>query len=82
MKGALLELQVRLLNLRTFSSRANSAGTFGDESYCGIVDTMQTKQFPSVCLSDKRALEYYQAVGCYDAVEAHKRYSPVDRLIR
>ena len=23
---------------------------------------------------------YCQAVGCYDAVEAHKRYSPVDRL--
>lgn len=25
---------------------------------------------------------YCQAVGCYDAVEAHKRYSPVDRLNR
>lgn len=23
---------------------------------------------------------YCQAVGCYDAVGAHKRYSPVDRL--
>lgn len=23
---------------------------------------------------------YCQAVGCYDAIEAHKRYSPVDRL--
>ena len=23
---------------------------------------------------------YCQAVGCYDAVEAHKRYSPVDGL--
>ena len=23
---------------------------------------------------------YCQAVGCYDAVEAHKRYSPVDNL--
>jgi len=23
---------------------------------------------------------YCQAVGCYDAVEAHKQYSPVDRL--
>ena len=39
-KGALLELQVRLLNLRTFSSRANSAGTFGDECYCGIQGTV------------------------------------------
>jgi len=25
---------------------------------------------------------YCQAVGCYDAVEAHKRFSPVDRLVR
>jgi len=25
---------------------------------------------------------YCQAVGCYDAVEAHKQYSPVDRLAR
>ena len=25
---------------------------------------------------------YCQAVGCYDAVEAHKQYSPVDRLVR
>ncbi|MFC2023995.1 tyrosine-type recombinase/integrase [Chloroflexota bacterium] len=25
---------------------------------------------------------YCQAVGCYDAIEAHKRYSPVDGLIR
>ena len=25
---------------------------------------------------------YCQAVGCYDAVEAHKSYSPVDRLVR
>ena len=24
---------------------------------------------------------YCQAVGCYDAVESHKKYSPVDRLI-
>ena len=24
---------------------------------------------------------YCQAVGCYDAIESHKRYSPVDRLI-
>jgi len=24
--------------------------------------------------------KYCQAVGCYDAVEAHKRYSPGDRL--
>ena len=23
---------------------------------------------------------YCQAVGCYDAVESHKHYSPVDRL--
>jgi len=23
---------------------------------------------------------YCQAVGCYDAIESHKRYSPVDRL--
>ena len=23
---------------------------------------------------------YCQAVGCYDAVEAHKRYSPVDNF--
>jgi hypothetical protein len=23
---------------------------------------------------------YYQAVGCYDAIESHKRYSPMDRL--
>jgi len=23
---------------------------------------------------------YCQAVGCYDAVEAHKLYSPVDRI--
>lgn len=23
---------------------------------------------------------YCQAVGCYDAMEAHERYSPVDRL--
>ncbi len=25
---------------------------------------------------------YCQAVGCYDAVEAHKIYSPVDRLVK
>ncbi len=25
---------------------------------------------------------YCQAVGCYDAVESHKKYSPVDRLVR
>jgi site-specific recombinase XerD len=25
---------------------------------------------------------YCQAVGCYDAIEAHKRYSPVDGLMR
>ena len=24
---------------------------------------------------------YCQAVGCYDAIECHNRYSPVDRLI-
>lgn len=24
---------------------------------------------------------YCQAVGCYDAIESHKRYSPVDRLV-
>ena len=24
---------------------------------------------------------YCQAVGCYDAIEAHKRYSPVDGLV-
>ena len=24
---------------------------------------------------------YCQGVGCYDAIESHKRYSPVDRLI-
>lgn len=24
--------------------------------------------------------QYCQAVRCYDAVEAHKKYSPVDRL--
>ena len=23
---------------------------------------------------------YCQAVGCYDAVESHKKYSPVDRM--
>jgi len=23
---------------------------------------------------------YCQAVGCYDAIEAHKHYSPADRL--
>jgi len=23
---------------------------------------------------------YCQAVGCYDVIEAHKRYNPVDRL--
>jgi len=25
---------------------------------------------------------YCQAVGCYDAVEAHKRFGPVDGLVR
>ncbi len=25
---------------------------------------------------------YCQAVGCYDAVESHERYSLVDRLVR
>ena len=25
---------------------------------------------------------YCQAVGCYDAIESHKRYGPVDRLGR
>ena len=25
---------------------------------------------------------YCQAVGCYDAIEAHKRYSPVDGLVK
>ena len=24
---------------------------------------------------------YCQAVGCYDVIESHKRYSPMDRLI-
>ena len=24
---------------------------------------------------------YCQAVGCYDAIEAHKRYSPVDGVV-
>lgn len=26
--------------------------------------------------------KYCQAVGCYDAVEAHKRFSPMDRLMK
>lgn len=26
--------------------------------------------------------KYCQAVGCYDVIESHKRYSPVDRLVR
>lgn len=25
---------------------------------------------------------YCQAVGCYDALESHKRYSPVDNMSR
>lgn len=24
--------------------------------------------------------DYYLAVGCYDTVEAHKKYSPLDKL--
>jgi hypothetical protein len=26
--------------------------------------------------------QYCQAVGCYDVIESHKRYSPVDRLTK
>ena len=28
----------------------------------------------------KMTKRYWQAVGCYDALEAHKHYSPADRL--
>jgi hypothetical protein len=26
--------------------------------------------------------KYCQAVGCYDARESHKRYSPIDKLYK
>jgi len=49
-----------------------------------IVLKRDKSPFTRVVVPDHTTLmmtnRYCQAVGCLDAVEAHKRYSPVDRI--
>ena len=49
-------------------SRKNSGNSLMLKRLLGHTTLMMTNQ-------------YCQAVGCYDAIEGHKRYSPVDALI-
>lgn len=71
-----MSLEKRLKRLENRHPKQRTVEEMTDNELAELVTGIPGTKF------DDLTNEYLQIVGCYDAVESHKEYRPVDRLER